>query len=61
MVSAMASRVQALVSFDCGSKPRGGCTTHFSGNWDVHWGYDLDPWPFGGALLADFAKPSTVG
>ena len=29
----------------------GGCTTHFrtyfSGDWDVHWGYDLDfdPWP----------------
>ena len=23
-------------------------TTHFSGDWDVHWGYDLDfdPWPF---------------
>ena len=25
--------------------------TYFSGDWDVHWGYDLDfdPWPF--ALL----------
>ena len=23
--------------------------TYFSGDWDVHWGYDLDfdPWPFG--------------
>ena len=39
----------------CGSKPTvpfwGRCTTHFrtyvSGDWDVHWGYDLgfDPWP----------------
>ena len=34
------------------SKPLwGGCTSHFrtnfSGDWDVHWGYDLDfaPWP----------------
>ena len=32
----------------------GRCTTHFrtyfSGDWDVHWGYDLDfdPWPYGG-------------
>ena len=32
----------------------GRCTTHFrtyfSGDWDVHWGYDLatfDPWPSG--------------
>ena len=25
----------------------GRCTNHFSGDWDVHWGYDLDfdPWP----------------
>ena len=24
--------------------------TYFSGDWDVHWGYDLDfdPWPFAG-------------
>ena len=41
----------------CGSKPMGShfgvgeFTTHlrtyFSGDWDVHWGYDLDfdPWP----------------
>ena len=38
-----------------GSKPMvpfwGRCTTHFrtyfSGDWDVHWGYnlDVDPWP----------------
>ena len=44
------------LSFGCGSKPMvpfwGRCTTHFrtdfSGDWDVHWGYDLDfdPWPF---------------
>ena len=40
----------------CGSKPMvllwGRCTTHssFSGDWDVHWGYDLefDPWPNAG-------------
>ena len=42
--------------FGCGSKPTvpfwGRWTTHlrahFSGDWDVHWGYDLgfDPWPF---------------
>ena len=42
--------------YGCGSKPMvsfwGGCTTHFStyfsGDWDVHWGYDLDfdPWPY---------------
>ena len=34
----------------------GKCATHFrtyfSGDWDVHWGYDLDfdPWPFGCVL-----------
>ena len=43
--------------YGCGSKPmvpfRGRCTTHvtlvyFCGDWDVHWGYDLDfdPWPY---------------
>ena len=42
--------------YGCGSKPMlpfwGTCTTHFrtyfSGDWDVHCGYDLafDPWPY---------------
>ena len=44
-----------MSTYGCGSKPMvpfwGRCTTHFrtysSGDWDVHWGYDLDfgPWP----------------
>ena len=27
---------------------------YFSGDWDVHWGYDLDfdPWPFGSSERA---------
>ena len=43
-------------TYDSGSTPMvpfwGRCTTHFrtycSGDWDVHWGYDLgfDPWPY---------------
>ena len=33
----------------------GRCTTHFSGGWDVHWGYDFDfdPWPCGFSLCND--------
>ena len=45
-------------AYGCGSTPMGShfgvgeFTTHFrtdfSGDWDVHWGYDLafDPWPY---------------
>ena len=22
---------------------------YFSGDWDVHWGYGVDPWPYGSA------------
>ena len=46
----------------------GRCTihfrTHFSGDWDVHWGYDLDfdPWPCGNnlKLLAQPAQLATT-
>ena len=34
--------------------------TNFSGDWDVHWGYDLgfDPWP--GVLFGGFARKMVV-
>ena len=39
-------KVRICISiYDCGSKPMvlfwGGCTAHFGGDWDVHWGYRL--------------------
>ena len=51
-----AAMLNLQVLHGCGSKPMGSdfwgsCTTHFrtyfSGDWDVHWGDDLDfdPWP----------------
>ena len=45
----------ADTSFGCGSNPMvpfwigaRPILVYFSGDWDVHWGYDLDfdPWPF---------------
>ena len=48
-------RLSSMDRYRCGSKPMvpfwGSTThfrTHFSGDWDVHWGYDLDfhPWPY---------------
>ena len=37
------------------------CTTHFrtyfSGDWDVHWGYDLDVDPWSCVLLEDTPFP----
>ena len=56
------ARIRTLdLTFDHGSRPMlpfwDRCTTpfqsYFSGDWDVHWGYDLDfdPWPFDPAVL----------
>ena len=36
---------------------------YFSGDWDVHWGYDLDsdPWPYDQTGLLAFALLNTEG
>ena len=55
--------------YGCGSKPIpfwGRCTTHFrtyfGGDWDVHWGYDLDfdPWPYGAMIKVYNSLPSSL-
>ena len=34
-------------------------STYFGGDWDVHWGYDLDfdPWPYGLNILFELFVP----
>ena len=54
--SGMHSRQVIEMPYGCGSKPMGShfgvrappILVYFSGDWDVHWGYDLDfdPWPY---------------